>query len=90
MLELLKQPWPWYTSGIVIALIMVALLYFGKSFGFSSNLRTMCTIAGAGKRVAFFDFDWRTQQWNLLFLIGSIIGGVISATLLNNGAPLQL
>jgi uncharacterized membrane protein YedE/YeeE len=90
MLELLKQPWPWYTSGIAIALIMVALLYFGKSFGFSSNLRTMCTIAGAGKRVAFFDFDWRTQRWNLLFLIGSIIGGVISATLLNNGAPLQL
>ncbi|WP_342644422.1 YeeE/YedE thiosulfate transporter family protein [Mucilaginibacter sp. CSA2-8R] len=90
MLELFKQPWPWYTSGSAIALIMVALLYFGKSFGFSSNLRTMCTIAGAGKRVAFFDFDWRTQRWNLLFLIGSIIGGFISATLLNNGAPLQL
>ncbi len=90
MLELLKQPWPWYTSGIAIALIMVALLYFGKSFGFSSNLRTMCTIAGAGKRVPFFNFDWRTQRWNLLFLMGSIIGGFISATLLNNGAPLQL
>ncbi len=90
MPELLKQPWPWYTSGIAIALIMVTLLYFGKSFGFSSNLRTMCTIAGAGKRVPFFDFDWRTQRWNLLFLTGSIIGGFISATLLNSGAPLQL
>lgn len=71
MLELLKQPWPWYTSGIVIAFIMVVLLYFGKSFGFSSNLRTICTIAGAGKKIKFFDFDWRTQKWNLLFLIGS-------------------
>jgi len=90
MIELLKQPWPWYTSGIAIAAIMVTLLYFGQSFGFSSNLRTMCTIAGAGKRASFFDFDWRTQKWNLLFLVGSIIGGVISSTLLNDGAPLQL
>lgn len=90
MLELLKQPWPWYTSGAAIALIMVVLLYFGKSFGFSSNLRTICTIAGAGKKVKFFDFDWKTQRWNLLFLIGSILGGVISATLLRSDAPLQL
>lgn len=90
MIEIIKQPWPWYTSGMAIAAIMVTLLYFGKSFGFSSNLRTMCTMAGAGKRVSFFDFDWRTQKWNLLFLVGSIIGGVISSTLLNNGAPLQL
>jgi uncharacterized membrane protein YedE/YeeE len=90
MIEFFKQPWPWYTSGIAIAVIMVTLLYFGKSFGFSSNLRTMCTMAGAGKRVSFFYFDWRTQKWNLLFLVGSIIGGVISSTLLNSGAPLQL
>ncbi len=90
MIDLLKQPWPWYTSGIAIAGIMVMLLYFGKSFGFSSNLRTMCSMAGAGKRVSFFDFDWCTQKWNLLFLVGSIIGGVLSSTLLSNGAPLKL
>lgn len=90
MLELLKQPWPWYTSGIAIALIMVLLLVFGKSFGFSSNLRTMCTIAGAGKKHSFFDFDWKTQRWNLLFLVGSVIGGVIAATLLKSDSPLAL
>lgn len=90
MLELLKQPWPWYTSGIAIAFIMILLLVFGKSFGFSSNLRTLCTIAGAGKRYSFFDFDWKTQKWNLLFLVGAIIGGVISSTLLNSDTPLAL
>lgn len=90
MLELLKQPWPWYTSGIAIAFIMVLLLIFGKSFGFSSNLRTLCTISGAGKRHSFFDFDWKTQKWNLLFLIGSVIGGVVASTLLKNEAPLAL
>lgn len=90
MLELIKQPWPWYTSGIAIASIMVLLLFFGKSFGFSSNLRTMCTIAGAGKRSSFFDFDWKTQKWNLLFLIGSIIGGTVAGILLKSDAPLNL
>lgn len=90
MLELLKQPWPWYTSGAAIAFIMLALLFFGKSFGFSSNLRTICTIVGAGKKVKFFDFDWRTQKWNLLFLVGSVLGGVVSSTILKSDQPLDL
>lgn len=90
MLEFISQPWPWYVSGTAIAFIMALLLIYGKSFGFSSNLRTMCTIMGAGKRVKFFDFDWRTQKWNLYFLIGSILGGFIASTWLNSDAPLQL
>ncbi len=90
MLELLKQPWPWYTSGAAIAFIMVLLLLSGKSFGVSANLQTMCTIAGAGKRVKFFDVDWRAEKWNLLFLFGSVLGGVLAATLLKNDEPLKL
>ncbi|WP_432713834.1 YeeE/YedE family protein [Pedobacter sp.] len=90
MLALLKQPWPWYTSGAAIALIMVGLLYFGKSFGFSSNLRTLCSMAGAGKKIKFFDFDWKAQRWNLLFLVGAIIGGFLSSTVLSNDQPMAL
>lgn len=90
MLELLKQPWPWYVSGAAIAFIMILLLFYGKSFGFSSNLRTICTLAGAGKKVKFFDFDWKTQKWNLLFLLGAILGGIIASTLLKSEEPLQL
>jgi uncharacterized membrane protein YedE/YeeE len=90
MLELLKQPWPWWTSGAAIAFIMILLLYFGKSFGVSSNLRTICSIVGAGKRLKFFDFDWRKQVWNLLFIFGAVLGGLISSTLLKDDAPLQL
>lgn len=90
MLELLKQPWPWYTSGAAIALIMILLLLSGKSFGVSANLQTLCTIAGAGKRVKFFDMDWRTEKWNLLFLFGSVLGGVLASTLLKNEEPLKL
>lgn len=90
MLEFIKQPWPWYTSGVAIAFILFTLLYFGKSFGFSSNLKTICTVMGAGKRVKFFDFDWKSQRWNLLFLLGAVIGGFLSATLLKNDAPIQI
>lgn len=90
MLELLRQPWPWYTSGAVIAMVMVLLLFFGKSFGFSSNLRTICAACGAGRRVKFFDFDWRAQTWNLLFLVGAVLGGFISAEFLSSGEAVQI
>jgi len=90
MLELIKQPWPWYTSGLAISFIMVILIFFGKSFGFSSNLRTMCSMLGAGKWVSFFNFDWKAQRWNLLFLVGAVIGGFISANWLQSDTPLNL
>ena len=90
MLDFIMKPWPWWFSGIIIAAVMFLMLFFGKSFGFSSNLRTICTIVGAGKRVKFFDFDWKTQSWNLVFLVGAIIGGYIANTYLNDGSDFQL
>ncbi|MBE9601498.1 YeeE/YedE family protein [Pedobacter sp. MC2016-24] len=74
----------------MIVLIMLILLFFGKSFGFSSNLRTICSIAGAGKRVKFFDFRWKEQVWNLMFLLGSILGGFIASSYLSDDKPLNL
>ena len=90
MLELIKQPWPWYTSGIVIVLVMAILLFFGKSFGFSSNFRTICAACGAGRTVKFFDFNWKAQIWNLMFLVGSVIGGFIASEYLSNGEAVQI
>lgn len=90
MIEFIQQPWPWYVSGILIAATMFTLLYFGKSFGFSSNLRTICSACGGGKRVKFFDFNWRSQVWNLMFLIGALIGGYISAQFLSDGQPVLI
>ena len=78
------QPWPWYIGGPMIAFIMMALIYLGKSFGFSSNFRTICAAMGAGKTCSFFDFNWKSQKWNLLFLVGAIIGGYIAANVLSD------
>lgn len=84
MIEIIKAPWPWYTSGFLIALILVMLLFMGKSFGFSANLRTICTMCGADKVNSFFRFDWKSQFWNLLFLFGAILGGFISERFLSH------
>ena len=73
------EPWPWYVSGAAIALTMLLLLLVGKNFGMSSNLRTLCTICGAGKSADFFQFDWSAQKWNLIVVLGTIIGGFIAS-----------
>ncbi|GIM56497.1 hypothetical protein CAPN006_08910 [Capnocytophaga canimorsus] len=78
MIDWIMQPWPWYVGGPLIGLIMILLILLGKSFGFSSNFRTICSALGAGKSCEFFAFDWKSQRWNLLFLVGAIIGGAIA------------
>lgn len=77
------EPWPWYVAGPLIALIMFLLLMVGKRFGMSSNLRTLCTICGAGSKSKFFKFDWKSQRWNLIVVLGAIIGGFIGSTYLS-------
>jgi uncharacterized protein len=90
MLSLLKQPWHWAVSGAFIAGIMFLLIFFGKSFGFSSNMRTICAACGAGNKTPFFNFDWKKQIWNLVFLAGSLLGGYIAHAFLNNNEPVQI
>lgn len=89
-MEYILNPWPWYISGPLIAFIMALLLYFGKTFGMSSNLRTMCTIAGAGKFSDFFKMNWKEQSWNLVVVLGAIIGGYIATHYLSNDSITDL
>ncbi|MBP6237889.1 MAG: YeeE/YedE family protein [Saprospiraceae bacterium] len=90
MIEFISQSWTWWFSGAVISAVMFTLLFFGQSFGFSSNLRTICSAAGLGNSVSFFNFNWKTQIWNLVFLVGAVLGGFISGTVLKNDQPVQI
>ncbi|MDX2173826.1 MAG: YeeE/YedE thiosulfate transporter family protein [Bacteroidota bacterium] len=90
MLEIMQQTWSWWFSGTLIAIIMFLLLYFGQSFGFSANLRTICSAAGCGKAAKFFDFNWRSQIWNLVFLVGAILGGFIANQFLSDGSAIKI
>jgi uncharacterized membrane protein YedE/YeeE len=69
---------------------MFLLVYFGKTFGVSSNLRTLCSIGGAGKHAEFFRFDWKSQLWNLTVVFGAILGGCIAYFLLSDHSLMQL
>lgn len=89
-MEYLLKPWPWYVSGPLITLVMLLLIYFGKTFGMSTTLRTLCSIGGAGKYSDFFRFDWKAYRWNLVVVLGAIIGGYIAVTFLSDGSTIAL
>ncbi len=89
-MTLIFDPWPWYVSGPLIALVLFLLLMVGKNFGMSSNLRTLCTICGAGNSSDFFKFDWKSQRWNLVVVLGAIIGGFIGSQFLSNDLAVAL
>jgi uncharacterized membrane protein YedE/YeeE len=84
-MEFLLEPWSWFITGLGISITTLLITLNGKSFGVSANLRTLCTLAGAGKKISFFNFEWKVQKWNLLFLLGTMTGGFIASQYLNSG-----
>jgi uncharacterized protein len=83
-MELIKDPWPWYVAGPLIAFTMILLLLLGKRFGVSSNFQTLCSMCGAGKLADYFKIDWKKNMWNLVFILGSVAGGYLASTALMN------
>ena len=82
MIEVIKQPWPWYVAGPLIGLMVPLLLIFGnKTFGVSSSLRHICA-ACFPVRNSYFTYDWKKEAWNLFFAAGIITGGFIAASFL--------
>ena len=89
-LDFVSQPWHWSVSGVMIVFVMFLLLWFGGGFGASSNLRILCAIGGAGKKHPFFDFDWKAQRWNLVFIFSAIVGGYIAVNFMPSPEPVQI
>ncbi|WP_025761880.1 YeeE/YedE family protein [Dyadobacter tibetensis] len=90
MLDFLTKPWPWYISGPIIGLTVPALLLLGnKSFGISSSLRHVCAMCVPAK-IPFFQYDWKKEVWNLFFVGGIFLGGVIAAVFLANPLPVKI
>lgn len=84
MYELLRQPWPWYVAGPLIGLMVPLLLIIGnKPFGISSSLKHICAICFPSN-IPFFKYDWKKEAWNLVFVAGIMIGGLLAAIYLND------
>jgi len=91
MIGFLSRPWPWWVAGPLIGLVVPALLLMGgRSFGVSDNLRHLCAMCWPRKS-GLFDYDVRKEGgWNLLFALGIVLGGLLSARLLPDPEPLAL
>lgn len=88
MIEWIKQPWPWYVAGPLIGLTVPILLIIGnKSFGISSSLRHICAACMPAK-IPFFSYEWKKELWNLFFVSGVFLGGVISVVLIADPNPM--
>ena len=89
MIELLKQPWPWYVAGPLIGLTVPTLLILGnKSFGISSSLRHICA-ACVPANIPFFKYNWKKEAWNLFFVLGILLGSMIAIQILANPRPID-
>ena len=83
-IEWIKQPWPWWVAGPLIGLTVPILLIIGnKSFGISSSLRHICAMCVPAK-IPFFTYNWKKEMWNIVFVIGILIGGFVATALLAN------
>lgn len=90
MLESIKEPWPWYIAGPLIGLTVPALLLMGnKPFGISSTLRHACA-ACLPANIDFFKYNWKKESWNLFFVLGILIGGIITANFMVNPSEITV
>jgi len=90
MLELLQQPWHWSVAGLMIGLTVPTLLILGnKKFGISSSLRHVCA-ACLPANIPFFKYDWKKESWNLFFVAGIFLGGLVASLFLQNPEPVKV
>lgn len=85
MLNWLLQPWPWWFSGLLMGLtVPILYLLSGKSFGISSSLQHVGSICSPGTKISYLrDNDWRKGLWNLVFVVGIMLGAAVATTFLS-------
>lgn len=88
MSAFLAASWPWYVAGPLIGLFVpLLLLLTGKAFGVSSSLRHTCS-ATVPSTAEYFDYDWKASGlWNLIFVVGILLGGILAVQFLGGGGP---
>lgn len=90
LIDILSEPWPWYVAGPLIGLMVPILLLIGnKTLGISSSLRHMCA-ACIPNNIPFFKYDWKKESWNLLFVGGVVLGGLVAGQWLASPNPMTL
>lgn len=89
-LEIILKPWEWYIAGPLLGLIVPFLLLLGnKSFGISSTLRHICA-ASVPAKIPYFTYNWKSQQWNLFFAVGILIGAFLATNYISDDSDVLI
>src|SRR5882672_4207480 len=89
-MSILYSPWPWYVAGPVIGITVPLLMLFGnKRLGISSTLRHICA-ACLPADIPLFNYDWKKEIWNLYFVGGVLIGGLLGGVVFANPDPVAI
>jgi hypothetical protein len=76
ILELIRQPWPWYIAGPLVGLTVPALLYLETNLWYKWYFTThLCDVYVS--KYSFFTYDWK-RNMEYVFVLGILIGGVIA------------
>ncbi|MCK5370045.1 MAG: YeeE/YedE family protein [Cyclobacteriaceae bacterium] len=90
MLEIIKEPWPWYVAGPLIGLMIPLLLFVGnRAFGISSSLRHICAIC-VPLDIKYFKYDWKSERWSLFFSVGILLGGILASQLMMDDGKVNI
>ena len=78
MIELIKDPWPWYVAGPLIGFVVPFIYWYGgKKWGVSSALQHLCA-AVLPSGIEYFRYDWRARGgWHLAMAGGMMAGGFV-------------
>ena len=90
MFDWIFAPWPWYVAGPLLGLMVPLLMWVdNKRLGISSVLRHICA-AVLPSRIPFFNYNWKNEKWNLLFVLGILVGAMIATYLLTAPAEFTI
>lgn len=68
---------PWYIAGPLIGLFVpIFIIVSGKQLGISSSFRVFVA-AIAGKKIDYFNFNYRNDLWQIYFVIGLILAAIV-------------
>ncbi|HSH04584.1 MAG TPA: YeeE/YedE thiosulfate transporter family protein [Anaerolineae bacterium] len=84
--------WPWWFSGFMLGIaVPVLFILSGYALGISSSLRHIGSMCLPNTNVPYLkNNNWRGAIWNLVFVMGIVVGGFIAIRYLSNDVAASL
>ena len=90
LFEFIGRPWPWSVAGPLIGLVVPLMLVAGnRALGVSSSFRHACA-ACFPANIPFLRYNWKAEIWNLLFVLGIVLGGFIAVQVIGHPSAVDI